>query len=147
MAQFEVNGLDFLIKDLDSAAENVPELVMDMLTAEADIVEPAFKRSIAREGLVSTGKLMTSIQRRPDLLKKSPAIYIGPRGDHHYYMPRKGKNGTVTAGNVGFITEYGVPSRNIRPRPWMAKALDESQGKALAAAEQVHDQYLKKHNL
>lgn len=147
MAQFEVNGLESLIKDLESAAENVPELAMDMLTVEADIVEPALKRSIVQEGLVRSGTLRDSIKRRISKAKGTPTIYIGPRGTHHSYMPRKGKNGTVTAGNVGFIAEYGVPSRNISPRPWMANAVEESQDKALAAAEQVHDQYLKKHNL
>lgn len=145
MAQLEYNGVADLIRDLSSFAEAVPEMGKRMLEAEADVVEPALKQSLASEGLIKTGRLRSSIDR--SVKKKGTEIRLGPAGEHHKYVSRAGRVGVLRAGHLGYILEHGAPRRNIRGRKWMSKTVLKTQGRALAAAETVRDEYLKNHNL
>ncbi len=143
MARMEVVGADTLLAGLDGMARDLPQLRDDILKAEADIIETAIKGSIAEAGAVRSGRLLRSTSRR----KTKSAIRIGPNGEHHRYLPSKGKSGIVTAGYVGYINEYGLPSRGIKARKYMQIALKRNEGKAFAAAEAVYTKYTQKHNL
>ncbi len=145
LAELQVGGLDELIRDLDSLAEETPALCNQILQAQANVVEPALKRSLALKGLRRTGRLLASISRRKGRSKGGPAIRIGPSGEHHRYYPKTG-SGVVSAGYVGYIHEYGLPGRGIKASKWAATAVSDSREKAMDAAEQIHDQILKKHN-
>lgn len=147
MARIEVSGLDTLLSGLDDMAEQTPQLREDILKAEADIIEPALRRSVVDERLVRSSKLKNSITRRSVKSGGIPAIRIGPVGDHHRYMPSKGKTGKVHAGYVGYIGEYGITSRGIPGREWLKKGIEKSQSQAFDAADAVYDNYMKKNNL
>ena len=146
MAELAVDGLSDLIRDLDALAEETPGICGEMLAAQADVVEPALRRSLSAHGLVRTGRLQQSIARKKGKSKGGQAIRIGPRGEHHRYYPKTG-SGVVSAGYVGYIHEYGLPSRGIRASKWVTKTVSESRDKAMDAAEQVYEQKLRKYNL
>ena len=146
MAQIEYNNsITTLISDLESFADAVPEMGKQMLQAEADIVEPELRKALTSDGLVLSGRLKSSIGR--STRNKGMTVLIGPSGTHHMYATRAGKARLLRAGHLGYIHEYGAPRRNIRGRKWMSKTVQKSQAKALDAAEKVHDEYMKKHNL
>jgi hypothetical protein len=147
MARIEIDGFDALLGDLADMAQKTPELRMAILTAEADVVEPAVRQSAVIHKLVETGRLQESIGRKISKSKGIPAIRIGPVGEHHRYMPSNGRSGIVSAGYVGYIYEYGLDRRGIRARKWLSNAVEQSSGPAFRAAETVYDSFLKKHNL
>ena len=147
MARLEMSGLDSLIADLDNLAEQAPQMQADILNAEADVVEPALRRSIASEGLIRSGRLHSSIKRRKTKVGGIPSIRLGPVGEHHRYYPSSGQSGIVHAGYVGYIAEYGIKSRGIRGTNWLQKSVARSQPEALKAADAVQEKYLKNNNL
>lgn len=147
MARIAVDGFDTLLAGLEDMAESVPELRDAILEAEADAVEPIVRQAVRSAGLVDSGTLEKSIARKRTTGHSVPVIRIGPQGEHHRYLPSKGKNGIVTSGYVGYIYEYGVASRGIPARQWLSKAVQKAKGPAYDAAEKAHDEYLKKHNL
>ena len=147
MATIETSNLDDLIHSLDGAADQMQQLCDSLLEAQADVVQPALSRSIANEGLIGeTGRLKDSISRR----KTKSGIRIGPKGEHHRYVPsgrRPGANGIVTAGYVGYIHDYGIPSRGIPAAKWLEKGVEKSLGQAYNAAAAAVDDFLKNNNL
>ena len=147
MARFEVSGADAIISGLRDMADQTPQLRDDILEAEADVIEPAIRKSIVDERLVRSVRLLQSISRRKKKVGGIPELRIGPTGEHHRYLPSRGKNGVVNAGYVGYIGEYGIKSRGIPGRNWLSKAMEKSRSKAYDAADAVYDQYMKKHNL
>lgn len=147
MARIEVSGFDALLAGLEDMAEQTPQLRDAILEAEADVIEPALRKSISDERLVRSGKLQQSISRRTVKSAGVPVIRIGPAGEHHRYFPSKGKTGIVTAGYVGYIGEYGLPSRGIRGREWLRKGIEKSQGQAFDAADAMYDKFMKDHKL
>lgn len=150
MARLEVSGIDALLAGLDDMAESVPQLRDAILETEADVIEPALRRSISDEGLTRSFTLQRSISRRKIKLAGVPVIRIGPAGEHHRYLPsgrRSNSSGVVSAGYVGYIHEYGVPRRGIKARQWLKKGVEKSQSAAFDAADSVYDNFMKKHNL
>lgn len=146
MARIEVSGLDAFLAGLEDMAEQTPQLRDAILEAEADVIEPALRESIADERLIRTHKLQQSIKRRKAKSAGVPVIRIGPSGEHHRYLPSNGKNGVVAAGYVGYIGEYGIQSRGIRGREWLRKGIEKSKGQAFDAADAVYDKFMKNHN-
>lgn len=145
MAQMEVNdGIDALIRDLGGTADELPDLRRSILNAQADLVEPALRSAVGSAGLVRSGKLRDSIRRSNR--KQGTEIHVGPTGVHHRYLRISG-SGMATSGNVGYVHEYGAPSRGIRPKKWMAGAVAGVSAEAHKAAETAHDEYMKNHNL
>ncbi|MGM9669721.1 MAG: hypothetical protein ACI3VZ_08215 [Faecousia sp.] len=147
MARIEVSGMDALLAGIYDMAEKTPQLRIDILEAEADVIEPALRRSIVDERLVRTGKLLRSIRRRKVKHFGAIAICIGPTGEHHRYLPSDGKSGIVSAGRVGYIGEYGIKSRGIRGREWLKKGIEKSKNQAFDAADVIYDNYMKNNNL
>lgn len=147
MARIEVDGCDALIAGLLDMAEKTPELRDAILAAEADAAEPIIRQGVVTAGLVDTGTLRDSISRSRVTSGGVPVIRIGPKGEHHRYIPSSGKNGIVTSGNVGYVHEYGSPRRGIPARKWLTNAVAKAKGPAYDAADKVYDEYMKKHNL
>lgn len=147
MARFEVSGLDAMMAGLEDMARDIPQLRDAILEAEADVIEPGLRRSIADERLVRTAKLQGSIKRRRMMSAGVPVIRIGPSGEHHRFLPSHGKSGITSAGYVGYIGEFGVPSRGIKGREWLKKGIERNSGAAFDAADAVCDKFMKQHNL
>lgn len=145
MAQLEMNnGINTLITDLSKAAEDVPQLRKDILTEQADVVEPALRSAISSSGLVRTGQLRDSIGRSSR--NGGSVICIGPSGVRRR-ASRSGRIQDLRNGHLGYIYEYGLPGRGIRARNWMSNTVRKIRGKTLQIADAVYGRYLKKHNL
>lgn len=145
MAQFDVSAeLDSLSSDLIQATDEFPEMRARLLSAQADIVEPALKSAVASANLIKTGRLQQSIKRSQK--KNGAEIRIGPKGLHHRYIRISG-SGQATSGNVGYVHEYGAPRQGIRSTKWLSGTVARVSGPALNAAEAAYDEYMKKHNL
>ncbi|MBP3701698.1 MAG: hypothetical protein J6I64_07395 [Lachnospiraceae bacterium] len=151
MARITMDGLDAMIEDLESIMELPDKVVMEMLNAEADVVEKAQKDKLKKFGLIGRkegGQLINSIRRTKKLTKKNleKAIFVYPQG------VRRGSG--IRNAEVGFILEYGAPHKKaangkggISPTHWMKQANEECAEEAVEKAAQVYDNYLKQHNL
>lgn len=147
MARMIVEGYDALLAGLEDMINSLPELRDAILEAEADTAEPIIRQGVLVAGLKRTGTLHRSIKRKRTSYHGTPVIRIGPSGTHHRYIPRRGNNGVATSGYVGYIHEYGNPSRGIRGRKWLSNAVALAKAPAYDAAEAVYDEYMKNHNL
>ena len=146
MAELEMNNsITSFIRDLEKTANNIPQLCKAMLAAEADVLEPALRAALTSKGLVDTGKLRASIGRSSR--KNGTELLVGPSGNHHSYLSKKGQGGIIRSGHLGYIHEYGAPRLGIRPTLWMRSTIIKMGGKAIDAAESEYEKYLKNNNL
>lgn len=147
MATIEVSGIELILNDIDRMNSKSSEARKKILTAEADILEPAIRQAIRSEGLVRSGKLLESIERSEKMRKQDPVIIISPIGEHHRYVPSRGKGGIVNSAQVGYLNNYGLPRRHIRARNFIEKAIRLSEERMNDAAEKAYDEFLKSINL
>ncbi|MGI6042116.1 MAG: hypothetical protein ACOYBH_07850 [Candidatus Alectryocaccobium sp.] len=136
-----VQGIEELIKDLESAAEIPDSVVEEMLRAEAEIYVEAQKAKWNSLGLKHpTGELESSITVEGVMQKSrgSRFVHVYPQGDR--------PNGIRNA-EVGFIHEFGAPSRNIPAKNWMKQANEAVSEKAYEAVSKIYDDFLKSKNL
>ena len=120
MADFNVTGLDDVIKEMMSHQQAAEAAIPEMLNAGADILIKTQKDEIQSMKLVDTGDMARSV--KGDKIKKdkdgNSYIDVYPKG-----KDRKG----VRNAEKGFIAEYGTSK--IPARPWMrtanAKCSDE----------------------
>lgn len=139
MARLSVSGAAELQLSHEQLA-SLPDSVLDaMLDAEAEVVERAQKKKGEAYGVHRTGVTLASIKRGKKLkTKDGRAVNIAPQG--------KNARGNRNA-EVAFLNEYGVPKRNIAPRPFIRDANEEAADEAVSAAEKVYDDYLNKKGL
>jgi hypothetical protein len=135
MATLKVEGFEeaekMLLRKEAAAVEAVPE----MLAAGAEILVKAQRESINRMAR-GQGTLAASIGATP--IRSSGAgsyIDVYPQGDQPHGTPRRGKKGSVSNAQVGFLLEYG--SRQLPARPWMTAANEESAEAANEAMRKV----------
>ena len=131
-------------------ADEIPVDVIDkMLTAEADVIEPAIADNAASmlNGPYATGMTARAIHR------KKPANWTGTRGNgqRQIVLTFKGvrrdknhPNGTRNA-EIAFVNEYGA--RDFPARPFVQRAIDEKGEAAFGDAEKVFDEWLKKEKM
>lgn len=133
MAKFNVLGFDAFAADLEAAKELSTDEVFSILEAGGAVVLRAMRQKLADLNYVLTGRLRDSIEvvRRPT--RGDPAVLIYPRGKHHSYhgrdsKGRRGKGGieAASASEVGFVLNYGAPSRGIPAFHWMEPAVEFS---------------------
>jgi len=116
----------------------IPDSVLDgMLTAQADVIEPAQRAKGRSYGVHLTGVTLASIKRS--------AVKRGKDGKYIIIMPQ----GTNADGNrnaeVAFVNEYG--KRGQAPRPFIRDANETSSDQAAEAAAKKYDQWLNSKNL
>ena len=82
MAELSTQGLDGLIDDMTALMELPDETVLEMLTAEAEVVAAAQQSEAQSMGVYATGKTAGSISYDKKLKVKgaSRAIYVSPKG-------------------------------------------------------------------
>lgn len=140
MAKLSVTGLDDLMLSLREIAAIPDNVAQAMLDSEAQVVEAAQLAEGMSMGVYRTGQTLASIRRGK--MKKgrdgSRVVYVTPTGTND-----RGERNAA----VAFINEYGVPSRKIPPRPFIATANEKAAGPAVAAAEKIYDEFLRSKNL
>lgn len=157
MAGIEYSSLDEFLKDLGEIAEIPDGVAEEMLQAEAEIAVEAQKQSAVEHGLVDSGQLVESIRADKKMRTKGTARYVDvyPKGNRkkrtRYRTTRADKaarkSRPVRNAEVAFIHEYGAPKKHITAKKWIKKANDRAADRAVGAAAEVHDKYLKSKNL
>lgn len=120
MADFNVTGLDYVMKEMERHQQAATTAIPEMLNAGADILIKAQKDEVQSMKIVDTGDMMKSI--KGDKIKKdkdgNSYIDVYPQG-----KDRKG----VRNAEKAFVAEYGTSKEPARP--WMrtanAKCSDE----------------------
>ena len=131
-------------------ADEIPVDVIDkMLTAEADVIEPAIADNAASmlSGPYAGGGTSRALYR------KKPVNWTGSRGNGQRQIVltfrgvRRDKyhpNGARNA-EIAFANEFGA--RGVPARPFIQRAIDEKGEAAFNDAERVFDEWLKKEKM
>lgn len=131
--------------------EVIPAKTLDaMLKAEADVVEPEVVRNaetMLNDRGYSTGATAEAVTRKKPVYGKGEngekvrelvLTFTGLRDDQ-YHKRSKEKDRRNAA--IAFINEYGA--RSMPPRPFMSKAVDDTQEEAMDAGEAVFAEWQK----
>lgn len=140
MAELTTSGLEELMSDMGAIAEIPDATILDMLTAEAEIVAEAQAAEAKAMGVFDTGKTAESITFDKKLKETSDgkAVYVYLKGSRSDGSRRR-------VAEVAFINEFG--KRGQPARPFIKTATEKSADAATDAAAKVYDDYLKSKNL
>lgn len=145
-----MDGTHDIAVEFAKFADEIPVDVIDrMLTAEADVIEPAIRSNAETmlHGSYFTGGTAKALQR------KAPHNFTAARGNgqRQIILTFKGvrrdkyhPNGTRNA-EVAFANEFGA--RGVPARPFIQRAIDEKGEAAFGDAEKVFDEWLKKEKM
>lgn len=140
MAELTTSGLDELLEDLGSVAEIPDAVVLEMLSAEAEVVAEAQAQEARAMGVRDTGRTAESItfDKKLKTTADGKAIYVYPKGTRSDGSKRR-------VAEVAFINEFGKKGQPGRPfiRTANEKAAEAAEKAALAA----YDDFLKSKNL
>ena len=140
MANVSTSGLEELLDDLEAIAEIPDETLLEMLTAEAEIIAEAQTAEAKAMGVYDTGKTAQSITYDKKLKETSDGkcIYVYPKGSRSDGNKRR-------VAEVAFINEFGKEGQAARP---FIKTANEKKGaEAVEAAALVLDKFHKSKNL
>lgn len=140
MAELTTSGLDELLEDLGSVAEIPDAVVLEMLSAEAEVVAEAQAQEARAMGVLDTGRTAESItfDKKLKTTADGKAIYVYQKGTRSDGSKRR-------VAEVAFINEFGKKGQPGRPfiRTANEKAAEAAEKAALAA----YDDFLKSKNL
>jgi len=137
MGSITTIGLENLIDDLSSLAQIPDSVIDDILTAQADVIEPEQRKMAQSMGVYRTGVTAGSIKRTK--------IKIGKDGRYIDIYPQ-GKNAAGNANaEVAFVNEFG--KKNQPARPFIRTANENRADEAVAQAEKVLDTFINNKNL
>lgn len=132
MADFNVTGLDDVMKEMMSHQAAVEIAVPVMLNAGAEILIQAQKQQVESMKIFDTGDTLNSI--KGDKIKKdkdgNSFIDVYPQG-----KDRKG----VRNAEKAFVAEYG--KSNEPARPWMRTANAKCSDEVTAKEKEIWDKY------
>ena len=140
MANLSTSGLEELLDDLEAIAEIPDETLLEMLTAEAEIIAEAQTAEAKAMGVYDTGKTAQSItyDKKPKETSDGKCIYVYPKGSRSDGNKRR-------VAEVAFINEFGKEGQAARP---FIKTANEKKGaEAVEAAALVLDKFHKSKNL
>ena len=140
MANLSTSGLEELLDDLEAIAEIPDETLLEMLTAEAEIIAEAQTAEAKAMGVYDTGKTAQSITYDKKLKETSDGkcIYVYPKGSRSDGNKRR-------VAEVAFVNEFGTGEQPARP---FIKTANEKKGaEAVDAAALVLDKFHKSKNL
>lgn len=134
--------------------EVIPAKTLDaMLKAEADVVEPEVVRNaetMLNDRGYSTGATAEAVTRKKPVYGKGEngekvrelvLTFTGLREDAHHVANKKTEEKDRRNAAIAFINEYGA--RSMPPRPFMSKAVDDTQEEAMDAGEAVFAEWQK----
>ena len=141
MASVEISGMGETILSMEQVAELSGTGVLDeMLEAEAEIVAKQQQSTARSMGVVDTGETARSVT------SSSPKEGEDGRECYVYFSGSRTRFGTTTRNSeIAFINEYGKTGQAARPFVQTANAKAESR--AVQAAEDVYDSYLRSQGL
>jgi len=152
-------GLEELISDMAELAALPSSVTSDMLSAKADVIEPAQRQQGQAMGVHKTGVTLSSIKRTPSKRNADGiSLEVYPQGTNNKGRPNA---------EVAFLNEYGTKSnRNIKgkryvkalgktvtrlgrmpARPFIDSANKAAGQKATDAAAKVLDAFITSKNL
>ena len=140
MANLSTSGLEELLDDLEAIEEIPDETLLEMLTAEAEIIAEAQAAEAKAMGVYDTGKTAQSITYDKKLKETSDGkcIYVYPKGSRSDGNKRR-------VAEVAFVNEFGTGEQPARP---FIKTANEKKGaEAVDAAALVLDKFHKSKNL
>lgn len=140
MANLSTSGLEELLDDLEAIAEIPDETLLEMLTAEAEIIAEAQAAEAKAMGVYDTGKTAQSVTYDKKLKETSDGkcIYVYPKGSRSDGNKRR-------VAEVAFVNEFGTGEQPARP---FIKTANEKKGaEAVDAAALVLDKFHKSKNL
>lgn len=140
MAELSTSGLEEIIGDLEDIATLPDDLVLEMLTAEAEIVAAAQEAEARAMGVFDKGITAGSITHGKKLTVRGSerCLYVYPRGT-------RTDGNTRRVAEVAYVNEYGKEGQPARP--FVNTANEKAIEAAVDAAEKVYDKYLKSKNL
>lgn len=140
MMKLSTEGLESLFDDLTAVMELPDSVVLDMLTAEGEIIAAAQTAEAKAMGVFDTGKTASSIIVEKKLTQKgeSRSLLVKPDGNRTDGNKRR-------IAEVAFINEFGKTGQPARP--FIGTANEKSADAAVQAAADVYDKYLKSKNL
>lgn len=131
MAKFQVIGFDAFAADLEAAKSLTKDEQKKIIQAGANTLLSSMAQGLILDQRARTGGLLESLRVRMKTKGGTPYAQVGPGGKHHVAHGRdaKGRRGKgaaydVDAAEVGFVLEYGAPSRNISATHWMENAVE-----------------------
>ena len=143
MATMSVNGFEGVNVSFNALLQGGKALATDMLTAEAEIVQ-AKQKSVGRQmGVYDPSSSVHTVEKvtHGNVVKKDDEyrMFVYPQGS------RTRGNTTTRNAEIAFINEYGKTGQAARP--WITTANAQAEEKALDAAEDVYDKFLKENDL
>lgn len=140
MANLSTSGLEELLDDLEAIAEIPDETLLEMLTAEAEIIAEAQTAEAKAMGVYDTGKTAQSITYDKKLKETSDGkcIYVYPKGSRSDGNKRR-------VAEVAFINEFGKEGQAARP--FIRTANEKKGAEAVEAAALVLNKFHKSKNL
>lgn len=141
MAEFVIQGLDGLMKDLRSF-EAMPDYVKDnILNAQADALIPEIQERGRAYGVEDTGEMLRKIKKSKIRENRyCRYITVAPRGTR----TRKTKNGKVQRiknAEIAFYQNFGT--RKQKALPFWTDTVEISAQTVFKAGEEVFEQYLR----
>lgn len=144
--KIDFKGMDEVGLSFKELANTPDDVKREMVQAGSEVLIRAERRMITALGMVKTGQLRDSIAAKEKKKKDTSDITytVYPKGNRKKVGKEKK---AATNAEVGFIHEYGLPSKNIAAKQWMAKAVKEATDDVVDAEMAIYDRYLKSLNL
>lgn len=128
MAKIEVNGINDFINMTEVAKKMTGKQIESSLMRGAECVRREIISAGGAMGVHKTGTMLQSFNIKP--VKKTGDGYICE-------IVSTGKNpGGARNAEVAFLNEYGVPSKNMPPRPFMLRAKEKSEPQVVKIFEE-----------
>lgn len=151
MANFTTRGLEEIIGSFEELAKLPDDVILDMLTAEAEVIaeeqKAAFSTACSKGYSKGITEQSVTFSKKLKKSKDGKAIYVYPKGTRSD-SPRGTSGGTPRrTAEVAYINEYGASKRGIPKRLTIRTANAKATAAAEEAAKSVYEKYLKSKNL
>lgn len=140
MAEISTSGLEELLSDMEAIAELPDATILEMLTAEAEVIAEAQAAEARAMDVVDKGITAGSItfDKKLKTTADGKAIHVHQKGSRSDGSRRRVEE-------VAFINEFGKKGQPARP--FINTANARKGDEAVQAAAEVYDNFLKSKNL
>lgn len=146
MAHVKLRGLDAVIGELEKVGElGTDEEAERILNAMADAAEPVMRRNAEKDVIGLRGKWTGGTKKsigRTKMKKRRDGgrvMYLYPQGERER---GKEKKSVTRNGEIGFLNEYGVPSKKMMARKWVEKTAVQAETAVEAAVVKEIDRLI-----